>query len=69
MANVVTFTKPKHLMPAHWRKHVEALKQTEAEIEALHKRLQQEVREFLDVMKEDVLTSNPSQVVRMKGRW
>jgi hypothetical protein len=52
--NVVNFTEPKELMPARWRKHAEALNQTCSDIRALHNRLRQEKREFLDVMKEDM---------------
>ena len=52
--NVVNFTEPKELMPARWRKHAEALNQTCSDIRALHKRLHQETREFLDVRKEDM---------------
>lgn len=52
--NVVNFTEPKELMPARWRKRAEALNQTRSDIPALHKRLPQETREFLDVMKEDM---------------
>ena len=58
--NVQNFTKPKKLMPARWRKHAEALNQTSSHIRALHKRLYQEMREFLDVMKEDM---NPIDVL------
>ena len=58
--DVVNFTKPKELMPARWRKYADALSQTSSDIRALHKRLHQEMREFLDVMKEDI---NPIDVL------
>jgi hypothetical protein len=52
--NVVNFTKSKDRMPAGWRKHVEALKRTEAVIDVLRKRLKQRMRDFLDAMKEEM---------------
>jgi hypothetical protein len=52
--NGVNFTKPKERMPARWRKHADILAQTRADIDALSRRLHQETRDFLDVMKEDM---------------
>jgi hypothetical protein len=52
--NVVNFTKPKELMPARWRRHADTLNQTRADIDALRKRLKQEMRDFLDVMMQDM---------------
>src|SRR5262245_41612039 len=57
---VVKFEKPKHLMPAHWRQHVETLTKTEAEIEALQKRLRQEALDFSERMNEDLRGDNLS---------
>jgi hypothetical protein len=73
MTKVVSFTKPKHLMPAHWRKHVEALKRTEDEINTLRARLRQEASDFSDRMNEDLrdldsLTSKERQVVASASR-
>src|SRR5262245_11633810 len=51
--NIVNFTKPMVRVPAHWRKHTDALKQMETEIDALRVRLEQERRAFLDVMQDD----------------
>jgi len=52
--NVISLTKPKDRMPAGWHRHVDALRQTHADIDALRKRLQQEYRDFKDVIKEDM---------------
>lgn len=52
--NVVSFVKPKDLMPPRWRRHADALNQARAEIDALRMRLKQETRAFLGVMKEDM---------------
>jgi len=52
--NVISLTKPKDRMPAGWRRLVDALRQTHADIDALRKRLQQEYRDFKDVIKEDM---------------
>ena len=69
---VVKFEKPKHLMPAHWRKHVERLNETEAEIEALRECLRQEARDFSAVMQEDLrgdsLTPEDRKVVESASR-
>jgi hypothetical protein len=52
--NVISLTKPKDGMPAGWCRHVDILRQTHADIDALRKRLQQEYQDFKDVIKEDM---------------
>jgi hypothetical protein len=52
--NVISLTRPKDRMPAGWRRHVDALRQTHTDIDALRKRLQQEYRDFKDVIKENM---------------
>jgi hypothetical protein len=52
--NVISLAKPKGKMPPGWRKHVEALKRTEADIEALRRRLKLEMTDFAKVMQEDM---------------
>jgi len=66
--NVVNFTRPKEIMPAGWRKHADALNLTRAEIDALRRRLKQEVRDFLDVMKEDMNPANNPNITANEQR-
>jgi hypothetical protein len=62
--NIVNFTKPKELMPARWRKHSDALKQIRADIDVLRRRLKDEMRDFVEVMKEDMhpVVGNPNSI-------
>ena len=51
---VVPFTKPIVKVPARWRKHADALRQMQLEIDALRARLNRELRDFTNVMREDM---------------
>jgi hypothetical protein len=63
--NVVSIgAKPKKRMPEVWRKHSDALAQMRSEIDALRKRLEQERRDFRDVMKHDMDHLNNPGITR-----
>ena len=55
--NVRPFTRPVIRVPERWRAHANALSQLRSEIDALRLRLEEERRQFLDVMKEDIAKS------------
>lgn len=78
--NVVNFTKPKELMPAPWHQHAGILDKTRAEIDALRRRLKKEMRDFLEVMREDMspidrlghrtdVTSDEQKVMAETSSW
>ena len=58
--NVVNFRAPKELMPARWRRHSDIMRQTAREIDALRKRLYEEMRAFLNVMQDDMCPESVS---------
>jgi len=54
MTDNVIINLTKDRMPAGWCRHVDILKQTHADIDLLRKRLHQEYRDFMDVIKEGI---------------
>jgi hypothetical protein len=64
---VVPFTKPIIRVPARWRKHADALRQMQLEIDALRVRLNRELRDFTDVMREDMDISDGRRAFLPEG--